>query len=170
MYKTGSVFSGVLLMGVGLFFLLVQFIPGFTSSLSFAYLWPLPLLLLAAAFWVGTLYFEPTLAIPATILSAVGSILFYQNSTGNWHHWQLWLLMPAIVGIGLFLGGYLGNYGLRKAFPAVVILQIIGWGLFFFFTIASYWQNLWPILLIGIGLYLLRQNLRQSWGKNPKNF
>ena len=47
------------------------------------------------------------LAVPGSIVTMVGMILFYQNVTGHWASWAYaWLLIfPTAVGLGIAIAG-----------------------------------------------------------------
>ncbi|MBK8434265.1 MAG: hypothetical protein IPL28_24585 [Chloroflexi bacterium] len=158
MRKQGSIINGFVLILVGLFFLAAQFVPGLASLINFGQLWPLIVLGLGVIFLVSAVLGRtPGLAIPGTILTGIGSNLLYFNSTDNWHHWPLWLLVPCYVGVGLILNSTMNGRSWRHAMPAAGILMFIGSGLFFIFLAA----DLWPIALIVVGTALLLRNLRR---------
>jgi hypothetical protein len=158
MRKQGSIVNGLILIVIGLCFLAVQLVPGLGRLVNFAGIWPLMVLGLGGIFLFSAVVGRTSpLAIPGSILSGIGLILLYQNSTHNWHHWQLWLLVPAFVGVGLLGDSLLSGRGLRGAMPAAGILGVIGLGLFFVFTAV----RLWPVFLILLGVALLIRNLRR---------
>src|SRR5438552_19018391 len=42
------------------------------------------------------------LAVPGTVITGTGLILFYQNITGHWQSWAyVWTLYPLFVGLAL---------------------------------------------------------------------
>jgi hypothetical protein len=58
----------------------------------------------------------PEMAIPASIVSGIGLILYYQNASGNWASWAyMWALIPGFVGIGIILAAILGRGGWGRA-------------------------------------------------------
>lgn len=106
--------AGALLIGLGVIFLALNFIPGW----SFGMAWPLVFFLLAAGFivpiflfpmyreWIGALY------IPGALMLAFGLIFFYNTFTGDWGMWAYgWLLLPTAVGIGLALAARHSSWG-----------------------------------------------------------
>ena len=158
MRKQGSIVNGFILIVVGLCFLAAQLVPSLGRLINFAGIWPLMLLGLGGIFLLSAAIGRASaFAIPGSILTGIGLILFYQNSTHNWHHWQLWLLVPAFVGLGLLGDSFFSGRGLRGAMPGAAVLLIIGFGLFFVFTAV----RLWPIFLILLGVGLLIRNLRR---------
>ncbi|MCB0034471.1 MAG: hypothetical protein KDE51_10650 [Anaerolineales bacterium] len=155
MQKQGSIISGSILILVGLFFLAAQFFPNLATLINFDVLWPFLVIGVGAIFLLGGLVNTPPLFIPGSIISGVGLILLYQNLTGNWHHWQLWLLVNVFIGVGILLTSLREGKGLSGGMPAAGILIGIGLVLFFAFTFA----DLWPVALILIGLFFLVRNL-----------
>lgn len=155
MQKQGSIVSGAVLILVGLFFLAAQFFPTLAVSINFAMLWPFIVMTVGVLFLVGGLVNNPPLFIPGSIISGIALILLYQNATGNWHQWQLWLLVNAFIGIGILLMSIREGKGISGGMPAAGILIGIGLALFIIFTFARFW----PLVLIVIGFFLLGRNL-----------
>jgi hypothetical protein len=95
---------GVVLVVVGLFYFLVQVANVDLSSFG----WPLFVIIPGVTLLiVGIVSLGTGAAIPGGILTMVGLILAYQNSTGHWTSWAYaWALVaPGGVGLGLFLQG-----------------------------------------------------------------
>jgi hypothetical protein len=161
MHKQGSVLLGVLFIVAGLFFLAAELWPGLAELVNFVRLWPLILLGLGGLFVLNALVNEPATAVAGIILTTIGSILLYQNITGHWGFWQLWLLMPGAVGLGIGLYSLLAHK-LKETWLAVVILVGLSVVLFLLFT-GGMWLNwLWPLALIVAGFVLLLKNLRHK--------
>ncbi|MFC0557831.1 LiaI-LiaF-like domain-containing protein [Halalkalibacter alkalisediminis] len=153
--KTQRIFPGVLLIGVGCYYLLQQIsIPFHQQLLS----WPSLLLVIGIAFLLQA-YFgrETSMIFPGVLLTGL-AIHFHFDSLVSWwpSHWGMYTL---IVGIA-FLFSYLRS---KKdgLLPAVILLGI---SLFSFTSINpflwlqegfSFMRSLWPIFLIGVGLFLL---------------
>ena len=100
------------------------------------------------------------LAIPGTILGCLGLLLAWQNATGVWESWAYaWALIPASVGLGLFLGF------LRKRVMRIIGLTMLGWSLVvfvlfgIFFAGDGQFTSLWPVALILAGLVILLQTM-----------
>ena len=92
---------GVVLVVVGLFYLVVQVAEIDLSSFG----WPLFIIIPGLTLLiVGFVSLGTGAAIPGGILTMVGLVLAYQNSTGNWSSWAYaWALVaPGGVGVGLF--------------------------------------------------------------------
>jgi hypothetical protein len=98
--------------------------------------------------------------IPACVLGGIGSLLAYQNATGDWVSWvYAWTLIPAFVGLGLFLA-FLNNQTVRT-----VGLSMLGWSMVAFaifglaFAREGKFAQYWPLALVITGLVLLLQAL-----------
>lgn len=168
MHKQGSILLGTLFILAGLFFLAAQFFPGLAALLNFTLLWPVIVLGTGVIFLFSAFVGEPGTAVPGVIVTAVGSILFYQNWSGNWGFWQLWLLMPGAVGLGILLYSLLDGK-LRETIVPVGILLTISAVLFAVFSIGGQIWQLWPLALIVLGVFLLVKNLFHGRGNGNKS-
>lgn len=148
---------GIILIVFGLFLLASKIVPGLKQIAD----WPwivmgVGILFLLFAF----ISRNGSLAVPGSIVSGIGAILFYQNMSGNWESWSFaWTLIPGFVGIGIGLSSLISPSERRDGLSASLFLialsmimfvvfggnQILGWNL----------QFLWPAAIIFIGLYLL---------------
>lgn len=171
--RSGSgVALGVVLVVVGVFYLLVQL---YGIDLS-AFGWPLFVIIPGLTLLiVGFVSLGTGAAIPGGIVTMVGLVLAYQNSTGNWASWAyLWALVaPGGVGLGLFLQGLRErNAGLIKQgrslmFIAALISLV---GFVFFESILNLSgindvpvvKAALPALFIVIGILLLARSFRRS--------
>jgi hypothetical protein len=111
---------------------------------------------------------EP-LAVIGSIATAVGLVLFYQNTTGHWQSWSyMWALVaPTSFGLGLAVYGTIkgrrkkAKEGLEAA-KVGAILFLVG-AVFFELILGISGFGLgrlgWPILLIGLGLFVLVRSL-----------
>lgn len=112
------------------------------------------------------------LAVPGSIVTTVGAILFLQNVTGRFETWSYtWALVLASVGAGIFLHAALKDdaeeerLGLRLVFFGLTMFVIFG--IFFEFVIFSRSSEsasgsfLAPMLLILAGVFLLNR-----WGRS----
>lgn len=161
---SASVVIGVGFVLLGVLFLLNQFF-----NLDFlGELWPLfivfvGLLFLGGAFAGGG--GSSQMAIPGSMITMTGLIMLVMNATGRWEAWAYaWaLIWPTAFGIGLVISGT------RRDRPGTIRT---GWGMVrsgvLIFVLAGAFfelliglggregnQFLWPILLIGIGIYFL---------------
>ena len=157
--RTGLV-GGIILILLGGWLLAVQLVPGLEGLFNIEYSWPL--IVIAAGvviFIVGLLSGSPGMAVPACIVGGIGTLLYYQNETGNWESWAYaWTLIPGFAGIGAILAGLLGDNpskSYRDGLNLIVISAIM------FLIFGSFLGGLdllgqwWPVLLILLGGWLL---------------
>ncbi len=163
---------GVVLVVVGVFYLVVQ-VAGINLSV---FGWPLFVIIAGLTLLVvGFASLGTGAAIPGGILTMVGLVLAYQNSTGHWTSWAYaWALVaPGGVGLGLFLQGIrernpgLIRQGRSLMFIALVIFMV---GFVFFESILNI-SNIndlpavkaaLPALFILIGVLLLARSIQNS--------
>ncbi|ARK31623.1 LiaI-LiaF-like domain-containing protein [Halalkalibacter krulwichiae] len=153
--KSQRIFPGALLIGIGIYFFLQQYsFPVLDPFLS----WPSLLFVIGAAMilqaYIGR---ENSMILPGVILTGL-SIHFHLDSLIMWwpNHWGMYTLIAGIAFLIVYVK-------VRKEglIPAIVLLTIS----FFSFTATNpfLWFeqgfsslfSLWPILLIGFGLFLL---------------
>jgi hypothetical protein len=137
-----------------------------------AFDWPMWVVLFGAFLLVlGLLSGAPGMAVPACIFAGVGSLLYYQNATGDWASWAYaWTLVPGFAGIGSILAGILGEdfgsslkHGLSLILISAVLFAVFG-------TIFGGWTMFGPyadyapiVLLFVLGLWLIvRSFLRRN--------
>jgi hypothetical protein len=175
-----SPLGGLFLIGLGVFFLVGQFMSGW----FWHFMWPAILLGLGMLFFVGMLIGGRDgetggLAIPGSILTTLGLIFFFQVITNHWASWAyMWtLLAPTSVGVGLILFGWWNHR--PQLFPAGLIL--IGIGLCLFVLLGGFFELLigiagfhtpgrilWPLMIILLGVFLLVQRgLRGMFWSGP---
>jgi len=106
---------------------------------------------------------NPRLLVPGSIVTFSGSVLLYTHLTENWHQWQLWLLAPTAVGLGIFLSEWKMRKDIGAALAASWVLMAIGALMFLLFLLPFGWDKLWPFVLIVIGVGILIRN-RTSGG------
>ncbi len=163
--KRGNIAAALTLIGIGAWFLALEIVPTLKGFAYGAQTWPLPIigigLFLAL---IALLSWTPGLFVPASIVSGVGALLWWQNTTQNWDSWAYaWALIPGFVGIGMILAGILErNPGTLKAggwmiFNSLILFAIFGSFLGGGEIVARYW----PVLLILFGLMLLIQGVRR---------
>jgi hypothetical protein len=171
--RTGAgVALGVVLVVVGLFYLLVQVAAVDLSGFG----WPLFVIIPGVTLLiVGFVSLGTGAAIPGGILTMVGLVLAYQNSTGHWSSWAYaWALVaPGGVGLGLFLQGLrernanLTRQGRSLMFIAALIFMV---GFVFFESILNMSgindlpvvKAALPALFIVIGILLLARSIANS--------
>lgn len=159
MEKKSSIVGGLILILVGTLFLLMQFFPGLAERVDFASQWPLMIVAIGVFFLLASLVGTPPLAIPGSVVTGIGGILYYQNLTGNWASWAyIWALIPGFVGLGTILMHTLQGHlrrGIREGGGLLVISAVM------FVIFAAFFNGLgglgqyWPILLILAGGWML---------------
>jgi hypothetical protein len=172
-HRAGSgVALGIVLVVVGLFFLLVRLAD---VDLG-AYGWPLFIVIPGLTLLiVGFVSLGTGAAIPGGILTMVGLVLAYQNSSGNWASWvYVWpLIAPGGVGVGLFLQGMRDrNQGLIKQGRSLIVIAFLIFmiGFVFFESILHmtgtdyglFGKVALPGLLVVIGVGLLVRSIQRS--------
>ena len=148
---------GILLILAGVYFVLVNAVPGFADLINITFSWPVIVMLVGAGLLVlGLLTGTPDMAVPAFIVAGIGGILYYQNMTGNWGSWAyLWTLIPGFSGLGILAAWLLGDRQKRSLSSA---LDAIGTSLVLFVVFGAFFgafKNLgpyWPVLLIVAGV------------------
>lgn len=164
--NSGSLIGGVLLIVFGIMALLSQVFRGFDFWGTF---WPFIIIGVGAMFFVGMVAGGKStsgLAIPGSIITVIGLMMFAQNLTNHWESWAYgWTVIVISVGLGIYImGAWADNPSQRESGMKVMrigaILFII-FGAFFemifqSFALADY---IFPIALILLGGYLI---LRRS--------
>mgnify|MGYP001769933893 CR=1 FL=1 len=164
--QRSSLAIGVILVLAGIYFILVNVVPGFNQWLNISYSWPTIILAVAAGLLLlGLVIGVPDMAVPAMIVGGIGGILYYQNISGDWRSWSyLWTLIPGFSGLGILLAYLLGarehhsiKSGLDTIGSSLVMFVIFG----AFFGAFTRLGDYWPLLLIGAGVLIgLRTLLR----------
>lgn len=159
MEKRKSIIGGIILIAVGLFILMGQIIPGFADVFDLSRHWPLIILAIGGLFLLGAFFGTPDLAIPGCVITGLGVIFYYQSLSGNWASWAyVWALLPGFAGIGMYLTGTLdkSRASMRRESKRLIFISAVLFLVFaFFFTFSWNW---WPVLLIGLGLWLIIRN------------
>jgi hypothetical protein len=162
-----------LLIILGGFFLLGQvFRFNFFGSL-----WPFLIIAPGLAFLYAAINGDKRtvgLAVPGAIITGVGGILLYQNTTGHWESWAyVWILIPVFLGLSLmYMGRRTDNQreiATGRGFVKFGLMAFVGFWLLFemfiFNGMGGIGRYLIPALLIGVGIYLLWG--RRLQGDNP---
>lgn len=170
MKQHSSIVGGVILILVGLFFLAIQFFPGWLSFIDFANYWPFIIVGVGGLFLVAAIAGTPALAIPGSIVGGIGLLLLWQNISGNWASWAYaWALIPGFVGVGQLLFNLLDppsrSGRVREGRHLITISAIMFVIAFVFFNGLPILGNFWPVLLILGGVVLL---WRQRNGRKSK--
>ncbi|UCH27630.1 MAG: hypothetical protein JSV66_08335 [Trueperaceae bacterium] len=163
---------GIALICLGGFFLLVQAFDLNVGSFAWPFFIIIPGLLLFGGMAVGGKS-SAGLAVPGSIVTTVGLILFVQNLTGHFESWSYaWALIPTAVGVGLVIqGGLATDESLREQglqLARIGVLMFLAFGVFFeMFIFQNFFGSfvgrvVLPLLLIGGGAYLLLRNKRSG--------
>jgi hypothetical protein len=109
-------FLGLLLIACGAALIVAVNNPQIRAWWNDARSWPVFIIAAGAGLLLlGLLIDVPEMAIPASVVSGIGLILYYQNDSGNWASWAyMWALIPGFVGIGILLAALLGRGGWRR--------------------------------------------------------
>ncbi|MER3482567.1 MAG: hypothetical protein C4332_04860 [Meiothermus sp.] len=167
---------GIILVVLGGLFLLGQVVDLGESIGHWG--WPffvmLPgILLLVLAFVGGKT--SAGLAVPGSIVTTVGLILFVQNVTDHFESWAYaWGLLVAAAGVGRFLQGTLEpnlktrQQGLQLASAGVILfVAFAAFFELFIFNQSQLAHHLVPIALIAVGAYLLMRRNASERGSEP---
>lgn len=154
-----SLASGLILILLGGYFLLVNFFPNLPTIVPTALTWPWIVIAIGSGLlFIGLIVGSVDMAVPAFVVGGIGGILLYQNTTGNWQSWAYaWTLIPGFVGIGTILEGLLK--GKWKEFREGIRLIFISSVMFVIFSAflggPSLLGQWWPVLLILLGIYII---------------
>jgi hypothetical protein len=169
---TGRIVGGLVLVLLGVLFLVEQI---FHWNMM-QFLWPGFVILPGLLFFIGMLMGGKNaggLAIPGTIITMTGLLLFYQNVTGLWWTWSFaWALVgPVAVGLGLIIFGlYSEKPEARKAGTIVLIIGLILLAIFGFafgFGYLGIGRFMWPLVLIALGIFIVLRRVNRSAPKSP---
>lgn len=165
MTKTNGTLIGIISIFAGGFVLLGQ---NFNIS---QYLWPFfiifPGLLLFTLMYLGGKN-TAGLAVPASIVTAVGLILFSQNITGRFETWAYaWALVQVAIGMGLNLQGRLQDSDkLQNVGSNYIVYSLSAFAIFAFFfeflifqtwTQGLFGRYLLPAALIAAGFSIWKK-------------
>lgn len=161
-----------LVMGFGLIVLGALFLLGTFFRINvWGFLWPFFIIVPGLLFFAGMVGLGRSgapLAVPGSIVTMVGLLLFYQTLTGHWASWAYaWsLIFPTSVGIGLAIAGMWGNE--PQTTKVGTVMATVGLGVFVFFAFffelilnisgvrsGMLGRFMLPVLLIGGGAALL---------------
>lgn len=169
---SSSLALGIVLVVVGFFFLLMRL---FNIDLS-SYGWPLYVIIPGLTLLVvGFVSLGSGALIPGGIITMVGLVLAYQNSTGDWASWSYaWaLVVPFGVGVGVLLQGL----RVRDSKQLKLGRQLLFWGLMIFMIGFVLFESILnvsgidygvvgraalPALLIIIGVTLLARSYQRG--------
>lgn len=164
---------GIILLAAGGWMLATRQVPALREWMETNFTWPMwtigaGLLVLLIGLFTGA----PSMAVPASIITGIGGILYYQNQTGDFGSWSyMWTLIPGFVGVGSILTGLLGEktrrnlgHGMRQIFTSAVLFLIFAT---FFGGLSILGEYGLPIVLILLGVYILARGfMRGNRGVN----
>ena len=159
---------GILLILIGIWLVVSRQVPALQQWMDIEFSWPVWTIGAGILiFIIGLLVGAPGMAVPASIVTGIGCILYYQNANDDYGSWSyMWTLIPGFVGVGLILTGLLGE-NTRRNISSGVNLIIISVVLFLIFgTLFGGLAILGPygpaILLIALGVYVLVRGFLRS--------
>ncbi|MBI5839751.1 MAG: hypothetical protein HZB19_06585 [Chloroflexi bacterium] len=160
--NVGALVGGSVLIALGLLTMAGQIFRGFNF---WGTIWPFFVIGFGALFFVGMFAGGKSvagLAIPGSIITSIGLMLFLQNLFGHWESWAYgWTVILMSVGLGIFImGWYTDNASQRQSGLSVLkigaVLFIIFGGFFeMIFNSFSFSKYLLPLVLILLGIYLV---------------
>jgi hypothetical protein len=157
-----------LLIGGGLLLLVANFLnislmtylwPGFVIGSGVLLMWP------AQRSTAGRQNTFAFLAVPGAILLVIGAALFIFNLTGRFesmaYTWPLFL--AAAAGGVMYMNRFDQNRDIHNSgrrFIRAMVMLFIGLAALFELMIFRSFGGLWPLLLVGLGIYLLVKERR----------
>jgi len=174
----GALVGGSLLIIFGILALVGKIFQNYNFWGTF---WPFFIIGVGLLFFVGMLAGGRSvsgLAIPGTIITTIGLMLFYQNITNHWESWSYgWTVILMSVGLGIFIMGLWGQNVTQRAAG----LRVLRIGLILFIVFGAFFELIFtagrpfglrsiifPAGLILLGLYLVisRSGLLSSRSEN----
>jgi hypothetical protein len=167
----GALVVGLVLICMGALTLFERL---FSGAKFWGYLWPLIIIGFGALFFVVMFLTERSfawLAIPGSIITTNGIMLFLQNLTGRWETWSYsWTVILMSVGLGIYImGAWQGDASRRRS--GLKVLEI---GAILFIIFGSFFEILFslgvpstlrdyilPVALIVLGVYLVVKRSRR---------
>ena len=169
--NAGTLIVGAILIAFGLIALAGQFL----RIMDWGFLWPLMVIAFGSLFFLGMVAGgrqAAAFAIPGSIISGIGLVLLFESITGHWEAMSyFWTLIIVFVGTGIYImGWYGGDPGQRQSGWRVMKVGFILFIIFgaFFELLFSSSSLIFPILLIGLGAYLMLSRSGLFGGKSPE--
>jgi hypothetical protein len=164
--NSGTLIAGAILIAIGALSILGQVFEGFHF---WSFLWPLIVIAVGGMFFIGMFAGGKSLAglaIPGSIISVIGLMMFLPNISNHWESWAYgWTVILFSVGLGVFIMGlytqdaHRRQEGLRvMRVGAILFIIFVGFfeGLIFnAFRGTGIQPYIFPALLILLGLYLV---------------
>ena len=163
--NAGALVGGSLLIIFGLLALAGQLFRNFNFWNTF---WPFIIIGFGLLFFVGMFAVGRSvsgLAIPGSIITTIGLMLFFQNVTNYWESWSYgWTVILMAVGLGIFIMGVWGQNASQRAAG----LRVLRIGLIMFIIFGAFFELIFsagapfglrsiifPAALILLGVYLV---------------
>jgi hypothetical protein len=154
-----QLYLGIVLVVTGGVFLADLFLP----IRIMRFFWPLLIVLFGLTFIVGMLVAGRPgsgLAIPGTIVTTIGLLLFVQNTFHLWVTWAYaWALLICATGLGiLIMNGYLKRSSLRRVGGLLIgigLTLFVVFGILFEIILNISGSGLYSGIFLGGGLVLL---------------
>lgn len=179
--NAGALVGGTLLILFGLLALFGQIFHNFNFWNTF---WPFFIIGFGLLFFVGMFAGGRSvsgLAIPGSIITTIGLMLFYQNITGHWESWSYgWTVILMAVGLGIFIMGTWGQSASQRAAG----LRLLRLGLILFIIFGAFFELIFTagrpfglrsiffpaaLILLGVYLVLTRSGLLASRSKDTSS-
>jgi hypothetical protein len=125
---------GILLVLIAAWLVISQLQPEWTSWMKIEFAWPVWVMLAGGALLlIGLATGNSEMAVPATIVTGIGGILYYQNASGDWASWSyMWTILPGLGGLGSLLSALIGGNLKQEGRQAVntIFVSIILFAIF----------------------------------------
>ena len=161
--KRSSLVVGLMLILIGSWFLVVQFVPDLGRWLGIENAWPL-FIIAFGVMWllIALVSGKPEFAVPACMFGGIGALLYWQNLTHDWGSWRYaWTLIPGFAGVGTLLMGLLGKDPAKNLQGGAwtIVVSLVMFAVFAAFLGGPNYLGVYlPVLLIALGVVLLAQN------------
>ncbi|TLS39214.1 LiaI-LiaF-like domain-containing protein [Pseudalkalibacillus caeni] len=153
--KKQGVFLGILLIGIGSFFLLENFNVPYMDQLAS---WPLILIIIGFAFlFQAFLVKEYQNIFPGIILIGLGVHFFALNSLPFWpNSWGMYTLIVSLAFLFTYYKTKKGGLFTGMALLIISLFELLYTGFQLWLqTTFNFIGELWPIILIAFGIYLI---------------
>lgn len=160
--NVGPLVGGSVLIALGLLTFAGQFFRGYNF---WGMVWPFFVIGVGALFFVGMFASGKSaagLAIPGSIITAIGLMLFVQNLFDHYESWSYgWTVILIAVGLGIFIMGWYAENpsqrqsGIRLMKIGAVLFVIFGGFFEMIFNSFPFSGYLFPLALILLGIYLV---------------
>jgi len=163
--NTGTIIAGCILIFCGVLALFGYIFKGLHLM---GYVWPISIIGLGGLFFLGMFFGGKSsagLAVPGSIISVLGLMMFYMNLTHHWESWAYaWTIILVAVGLGVFIMGLWSQdenqkkSGLNVIKVGAVLFVLFGafFELLIFSSLPAVVRNLgFPLVLIAVGVFLL---------------